>query len=156
MSSQRESHTACTGEGMPRARRSAEAPGPVDAGLEEALVASKLDHLAAEYSALLMSQLDAQRAYFEGLLARQAGEAEASAGDARGAAERGAALADKARAEAAQAERAGRAAERKLVRCERRGPGSDGCGTQRAAAARGARRARRRGSWRRRARSATS
>ncbi len=141
---------------MPRARRSAEAPGPVDAGLEEALVASKLDHLAAEYSALLMSQLDAQRAYFEGLLARQAGEAEASAGDARAAAERGAALADKARAEAAQAERAGRAVERKLVRCERWGPGPARHVTQRAATVQGARRVRRRRSWRRRARSATS
>ena len=89
---------------------------PVDAGLEEALVASKLDHLASEYSHLLVSQLDAQRAYFEGLLQRQASEAEASTSDARAVAERSTAAAEAARGEAAQAERTRRAAERKLVR----------------------------------------
>ncbi|KAK9837153.1 hypothetical protein WJX81_006530 [Elliptochloris bilobata] len=93
---------------------SAEAAAPVDAGLEEALVASKLDHLATEYSHLLVSQLDAQRAYFEGLLQRQASEAEACSSEAQATAERGTAAAEAARAEAAQAERARRAAERKL------------------------------------------
>lgn len=52
--------------------RGGAAAAAVDVGLEEALVASKLDHLAAEYSHLLVSQLDAQRAYFDGLLQRQA------------------------------------------------------------------------------------
>ena len=33
-------------------------------------MASKLDHLAAEYSQLLVSQLDQQRAYYDGLLQR--------------------------------------------------------------------------------------
>ena len=88
----------------------------LDPQTEEALVASKLDHLAAEYSQLLVAQLDQQRAYFDGLLQRQASEAEASTSDARAAAERSTAGAEAARGEAAQAERARRAAERKLVR----------------------------------------
>ncbi len=49
----------------------------LDAELEEALVASKLDAIASEYDLLLTSQLDSQRKYFENLLqaanARNAG-----------------------------------------------------------------------------------
>ncbi len=48
----------------------------MDSQTEEALVASKVDYLAEEYSQLLVSQLDEQRAYFSGLLAKQAEEAE--------------------------------------------------------------------------------
>lgn len=49
---------------------------PLDPGLEEALVSSKLDAIHAEYSALLASQLDSQRRYFEGLVAAAAAEKE--------------------------------------------------------------------------------
>ena len=42
---------------------------PLDEGLEEALVSSKLDAIHTEYNALLTSQLDSQRRYFEGLMA---------------------------------------------------------------------------------------
>lgn len=49
----------------------------LDAELEEALVASKLDAIASEYDLLLTSQLESQRKYFENLLqaanARNAG-----------------------------------------------------------------------------------
>lgn len=37
---------------------------------QEALVASKLDAIAAEYNHLLACQLDSQRQYYEGLLAQ--------------------------------------------------------------------------------------
>jgi BRCA1-associated protein len=51
--------------------------GDLDAQLEDALVASKLDAIASEYDVLLTSQLESQRKYFEGLLeaanARRAG-----------------------------------------------------------------------------------
>ena len=42
---------------------------PLDPGLEEAIVSSKLDAIHTEYNQLLTSQLDSQRRYFEGLLA---------------------------------------------------------------------------------------
>lgn len=42
--------------------------GDMDAELEEALVASKLDAIASEYDLLLTSQLESQRKYFENLL----------------------------------------------------------------------------------------
>ncbi len=38
--------------------------------LQEALIASKLDAIAAEYNHLLACQLDSQRQYYEGLLAQ--------------------------------------------------------------------------------------
>jgi BRCA1-associated protein len=47
---------------------------PLDEGLEEALVSSKLDAIHTEYSALLTSQLDSQRRYFEGLMAANTAE----------------------------------------------------------------------------------
>ena len=40
----------------------------LDADVEEAMVASKLDVLSQEYNALLVSQLEAQRQHFEGLV----------------------------------------------------------------------------------------
>ena len=47
-------------------------------------MASKVDYLAEEYSQLLVSQLDEQRAYFSGLLGKQAREAESkSPGEGR-------------------------------------------------------------------------
>lgn len=77
---------------------------------------SKLDALATEYNHLLVTQLESQRSYFEGLLVRQRAEAEAeveaaqaAAGEARGAA------ADS-QAAAQEAERRRRQAESKLVR----------------------------------------
>lgn len=42
---------------------------PLDPGLEEALVSSKLSHIHQEYSELLTNQLDEQRRYFEGVVA---------------------------------------------------------------------------------------
>ena len=50
----------------------------VDSQTEEALVASKVDYLAEEYSQLLLSQLDEQRAYFGTLHEKQAKQAEAT------------------------------------------------------------------------------
>lgn len=87
----------------------------VDSQTEEALVASKVDYLAEEYSQLLVSQLDEQRAYFGALLEKQAAEA---LGKAQEGAERckglEAALQSTA-ADAKAAERKCRAAENKLV-----------------------------------------
>ena len=50
--------------------------------MEDALVASKLDALAAEYSHLLASQLESQRAFYEGRAAKAAAEAEARSASA--------------------------------------------------------------------------
>ena len=68
-----------------------------------------------EYNHLLVTQLESQRAYFEGLLVRQRAEADSeveAAGAAAGAARTGA---DAARAAAAESERRRRQAESKLV-----------------------------------------
>ena len=60
---------------------------PLDPGLEEALVSSKLDAIHTEYDALLTNQLDSQRRYFEGLLAAATAEKEGAL-SAKAAAER--------------------------------------------------------------------
>ena len=60
---------------------------PLDPGLEEALVSSKLDAIHTEYDQLLTNQLDSQRRYFEGLLAAATAEKEGAL-SAKAAAER--------------------------------------------------------------------
>ena len=47
---------------------------PLDEGLEEALVSSKLDAIHSEYNQLLTSQLDGQRRYFEDIIAAEKAE----------------------------------------------------------------------------------
>ena len=49
-------------------RASPPAQSEADVDLQEALFASKVDAFAQEYNHLLVSQLDSQRQYFEGLL----------------------------------------------------------------------------------------
>ena len=49
-------------------RASAFGPSGSETDLQEALFASKVDAFAQEYNHLLVSQLDSQRQYFEGLL----------------------------------------------------------------------------------------
>ena len=56
-----------------RVRRAA----ALEPGVEDALVASKLDALAGEYSALLAGQLESQRAWYDGRQAKAVAEAEA-------------------------------------------------------------------------------
>lgn len=93
---------------------SAGAPA-LEPGVEDALVASKLDALAGEYSALLAGQLESQRTWYDGRQAKAIAEAEASRAEAVASAERGEAAAEGARTAAKDAERAKRTAERKLV-----------------------------------------
>jgi BRCA1-associated protein len=66
---------------------------PLDPGLEEALVSSKLDAIHSEYNQLLTSQLDSQRRYFERLMAVAEAEREGAATAAAAAKERAAAVA---------------------------------------------------------------
>jgi BRCA1-associated protein len=47
---------------------------PLDPGMEEALVSSKLDAIHTEYNQLLTNQLDGQRRYFEGMMAMMQAE----------------------------------------------------------------------------------
>ena len=89
----------------------------------EAILESKADAMAAQFSHLLVSQLDAQRAYFEGLLA--AAEAGVAAGTARAEAAEAAAVsatgeADAARAAAAAARDRAASLERRLGEAARR------------------------------------
>ena len=88
----------------------------MDPQTEEALVASKLDHLATEYSQLLVGQLEQQRAYYDGLLQRGAEEAEAARRQAQQDCSRAEAAVEAAQKEAKGSERARKAAEQKLVR----------------------------------------
>eukprot|EP00887_Chlorella_sp_A99_P007070 scaffold2.g7070.t1 len=76
-----------------------------DPEMEEALVVSKLDALASEYNHLLVTQLESQRHYFEGQLARQAAEGEAVAAAAAVHAAAAEEVASAAHAAAAEAER---------------------------------------------------
>ena len=91
---------------------------PGDAATLEALAESKADAVAAQYSALLAGQLDAQRAFFESELAAARADA-AAARDAAAAADaaRSEAIAavDSARAEAARAAERARAADAKAA-----------------------------------------
>jgi hypothetical protein len=91
-------------------------PAQLDPQTEEALVASKLDHLAAEYSQLLVGQLEQQRGHYEALLQRSAEEAEAARREALEQCAKWEASAEAAQQEAKASERGRRAAEQKLVR----------------------------------------
>lgn len=78
---------------------------------------SKLDAMATEYNHLLVTQLESQRQYFEGLLVRQRAEAEAEAEAASSVAAAAAVDTAAARAAAAESERRRRQADSKLVSC---------------------------------------
>lgn len=56
----------------------------LEPGVEDALVASKLDALAGEYSALLAGQLESQRTWYDGRQAKAIAEAEARWGSRLG------------------------------------------------------------------------
>ena len=56
----------------------ASGPSDNDADLQETLFASKVDAFAQEYNHLLVSQLDSQRQYFEGLLRSQNAQRDAA------------------------------------------------------------------------------
>ncbi|KAL4855291.1 BRCA1-associated protein [Chlorella vulgaris] len=86
-----------------------------DPEMEEAMVLSKLDAMATEYNHLLVTQLESQRQYFEGLLVRQRAEAEAEAEAAGSEAAAAAVDAAAARAAAAESERRRRQADSKLA-----------------------------------------
>lgn len=77
---------------------------------------SKLDALATEYNHLLVTQLESQRSYFEGMLVRQRAEAEAEVEAAQAAAGEARAATAAAQAAAQEADRKRRQAESKLVR----------------------------------------
>jgi BRCA1-associated protein len=79
------------------------------------LSCSKLDALATEYNHLLVTQLESQRQYFEGLLARQRVEAEADVDAAVAASSAAAAERDASLGAAAEADRRRRQADSKLV-----------------------------------------
>jgi len=87
----------------------------LDEQTEEALVASKVDYLAEEYSQLLVSQLDQQRSYYEGLLKRRDEEAEASLQCLHDACKASESAVKNALKEAGEAESARHAATHKLV-----------------------------------------
>ena len=87
----------------------------VDSQTEEALVASKVDYLAEEYSQLLLSQLDEQRAYFGTLHEKQAQQAEATLQESKAQCKSLEAAAQSSAAKAQASERRYKAAESKLV-----------------------------------------
>ena len=82
-------------------------------------MASKLDYLTAEYSQLLVSQLDQQRAYYDGLLLRGSEDAEAAKRRVQEECTKWQCAAEAAQKEAKASERGRRAAEQKLVGDER-------------------------------------
>ena len=87
----------------------------VDSQTEEALVASKVDYLAEEYSQLLLSQLDEQRSYFGTLHEKQAQQAEATLQESKAQCKSLEAAAQSSAAKAQASERRYKAAESKLV-----------------------------------------
>jgi hypothetical protein len=87
----------------------------LDPQTEEALVASKVDYLAEEYSQLLVSQLDQQRAYFEALLQKRSDEVEAIKQQADAFRVKSELALQQATETALTADKARRAAENKLV-----------------------------------------
>lgn len=96
-----------------------------DAGMQDALFASKVDAFAAEYNHLLVSQLDSQRQYFEGLLRKQEGEGLQTLAEVQAAAEAAKAQLESSRSEARDALHARKNAERKLVRTDIGTPDSE-------------------------------
>lgn len=87
----------------------------LDPEMEEAMVLSKLDALATEYNHLLVTQLESQRSYFEGLLVRQRAEAEVEVEAAQVAAGEARTAAQAAQTAAHESERKRRQAESKLA-----------------------------------------
>ena len=81
-------------------------------------MASKVDYLAEEYSQLLVSQLDEQRAYFNGLLRKQAEEAESKAQESIARCRSLEAAMQSSAADAKAAERKCRATDSRLVLCK--------------------------------------
>ncbi len=81
-------------------------------------MASKVDYLAEEYSQLLVSQLDEQRAYFNGLLVKQAEEAESKAQESDAQYRSLVAAVQSSTADAKAAERKCRATDTRLVNCK--------------------------------------
>lgn len=108
-SCQRRSHCGGHGGG------GGECCDPGEEAFQQALIASKIDAVAAEYNHLLCSQLDSQRHYFEGLLAQQAEDAERRLEAAAKAASTSEAAAAEARGAAKEAVSKRQAAERKLA-----------------------------------------
>lgn len=92
-------------------------PGPPfpDAEMQDALFASKVDAFAAEYNHLLVSQLDSQRQYFEGLLRRQEHDSQQALFDAQSAASAASSQLQQARDDAREALSSRKNSERKLV-----------------------------------------
>ncbi|KXZ54622.1 hypothetical protein GPECTOR_4g687 [Gonium pectorale] len=86
-----------------------------DDDLKEALLASKLDAIAAEYNHLLASQLDSQRQYYEGLLAQATLDADHRCAQAGAAADKALAEAEAAAAAVREEGRKRAAAERKAA-----------------------------------------
>lgn len=80
-------------------------------------MASKVDYLAEEYSQLLVSQLDEQRAYFGGLLGKHKEEAESKAQESSKRCQSLETALQVTTADAKTAERKIRATENKMVRC---------------------------------------
>lgn len=85
------------------------------AAVEEALLASKLDFIAAEYNHLLATQLDSQRQYFEGVVAGAVEAAEARVAEQRAASERFQAETHRALTQAKDAERRRQVLERRVA-----------------------------------------
>ena len=83
--------------------------------MQDALFASKVDAFAAEYNHLLVSQLDSQRQYYEGLLRKQDLDAQRALAEAQSAAEARTQEAQAAVAGAKAAVHAQKNAEHKLV-----------------------------------------
>lgn len=89
-------------------------PSGSDADLQEALFASKVDAFAQEYNHLLVSQLDSQRQYFEGLLRSK--DAQREAADAKAVAESSLLHIKHAQSETKMHLQAQKVAEKRLVR----------------------------------------
>ncbi|KAF8069519.1 BRIZ2 [Scenedesmus sp. PABB004] len=87
--------------------------------VKDVIVSSKLDAITTEYNYLLTTQLDSQRAYFEGLLAAAEARSAAALAAARAAADAAGARAAADAAAAKEAERRRQQLERKLVRAPR-------------------------------------
>ena len=94
----------------------------MDPQTEEALVASKVDHVHEGYSQLLRSQLDGQRAYYSDLLEKQAEEAESRAQESSERCQSLEQALQTSTTDAKNAERKCRATENKMVSCSSNAP----------------------------------
>jgi BRCA1-associated protein len=87
----------------------------MDGEMEEALVASKLDALAQDYNHLLVTQLESQRVYFEGMMVRHRHELEAAASAATARAEEAQQAAEEAKLSMEKSENRLKSVEAKLA-----------------------------------------